>query len=308
VVKRILLISLLVVAAWPAYELIAFPDVAALAKERPKTTAFMEQRKKQLRLDGKNDDLKWTWVSYGRISPSLRRAVLVAEDNAFYDHEGVDTTAMKEAFERNWKRGKVTHGGSTITQQLAKNLYLSPSRNPLRKVREYFIARSLEKHLTKKRILEIYLNVVEMGERVYGAEAAARHYFDKSAAALSAREAALLAGCLPNPRVMNPGNPNKRLRSRQNMILSRMRRWGHLAEESVLTEKKKPEAEPETTTETAATETTETTETVAPTVTETTGTTATAEEPPATETVAPPVTTTTDATSTEGATPPWTSM
>lgn len=309
--KRILLIVAAVLVAWLVYELIAFPDVAALAKERPKTTAFMEQRKKQLRLDNKSDDLQWTWVSYGRISPSLRRAVLVAEDNAFYDHEGVDTTAMKEAFERNWKRGKVTHGGSTITQQLAKNLYLSPSRNPLRKVREYFIARSLEKHLTKKRILEIYLNVVEMGERVYGAEAAARHYFDKSAAALSPREAALLAGCLPNPRVMNPGNPNKRLRARQNMILSRMRRWGHLAEESVLTEKKKPEAETTTTTETVepeVTETTETTETADPTVTETTDTTATAEEPPATETVTPPATTTTDATSTEGATPPWTSM
>ena len=310
VTKRILLIVLAVLVAWLAYELIAFPDVAALAKERPKTTAFMEQRKKQLRLDGKNDDLKWTWVSYGRISPSLRRAVLVAEDNAFYDHEGVDTKAMKEAFERNWKRGKVTHGGSTITQQLAKNLYLSPSRNPLRKVREYFIARSLEKHLTKKRILEIYLNVVEMGERVYGAEAASRYYFGKSAASLSAREAALLAGCLPNPRLMNPANPNKRLRARQNMILSRMRRWGHVAEESVLTEKKKePEAEKEAETETTGTtgttetvepEVTETTETAAP-VSETTGTTAT-EPPPATTT-----TTNTDTTSTEGATPPWTS-
>jgi monofunctional glycosyltransferase len=311
VIKRILLIVAALLLAWLVYELIAFPDVAALAKERPKTTAFMEQRKKQLRLDGKNDDLKWTWVSYGRISPSLRRAVLVAEDNAFFDHEGVDTKAMKEAFERNWKRGKVTHGGSTITQQLAKNLYLSPSRNPLRKVREYFIARALEKHLTKKRILEIYLNVVEMGERVYGAEAAARYYFGKSAAALSAREAALLAGCLPNPRLMNPANPNKRLRSRQNMILSRMRRWGHLAEESVLTEKKKePEAETTTATETAATETTDTTgttETVEPTVTDTTETTAT-EEPPPTETEPPPPTTTTGTTSTEGATPPWTSM
>jgi monofunctional biosynthetic peptidoglycan transglycosylase len=149
---------------------------------------------------------------------------------------------MKEAFEKDWKKRRITHGGSTITQQLAKNLYLSPSRNPLRKVREYFIARSLEKHLTKKRILEIYLNSVEMGERVYGAEAAARHYFGKSASALSTSEAALLAGCLPNPRVMNPGKPNKRLRARQRMILSRMKRWGYIFEQEVLTEKK-PEAE-----------------------------------------------------------------
>src|SRR5690349_17684082 len=149
----------------------------------------MEQRKAQLRADGKSDALEWKWVSYNRISPFLRRAVLVAEDNGFYEHKGVDTKAMREAFERDWKKGKITHGGSTITQQLAKNLYLSPSRNPLRKIREYFLARSLESHLSKKRILELYLNVVEMGERIYGAEAAARHYFGKSASALTPGEA-----------------------------------------------------------------------------------------------------------------------
>jgi monofunctional biosynthetic peptidoglycan transglycosylase len=255
VVRRLLLILTVAVLALVAWEVVTFPDVAKLAKEPPKTTAFMEQRKTQLRRDGKSDALEWRWVAYDRISPYLRRAVLVAEDNAFYEHQGVDTKAMREAFERNWKRGRITHGGSTITQQLAKNLYLSPSRNPLRKVREYFIARSLEKHLTKKRILEIYLNVVELGERTYGAEAGARHYFKKSASALAPREAALLAGCLPNPRLMNPGKPNKRLRWRQQMILSRMRRWGHLAEQQVLTEKK-PEAET-----TATTDTTETTDT-----------------------------------------------
>jgi len=150
---------------------------------------------------------------------------------------------MKEAIQRDWDRKKMTHGGSTITQQLAKNLYLSPSRNPLRKVKEYFIAQSLEKHLSKKRILELYLNVVEMGERVYGAEAAAKFYFHRSASALSPQQAALLAGCLPNPRIMNPGAPNKRLRFRQRMILSRMRRWGYLMEEETLTAKK-PAAAP----------------------------------------------------------------
>ena len=252
-IRKILLIIGAAIAAWVAYELITFPDVKRLAKERPETTAFMEQRKRRLRAEGKSDELQWRWVPYGRISPNLRRAVLVAEDNAFYDHEGVDVKAMREAFERNWKRGRITHGGSTITQQLAKNLYLSPSRNPIRKVREYFIARALEKHLTKKRILEIYLNVVEMGERVYGAEAAARHYFDKPASALSAREAALLAGSLPNPRVMNPANPNKRLRARQAMILSRMRRWGYAFEREVLTERKPAREEKSEPAETATT-------------------------------------------------------
>jgi len=297
-VKRVLLIFLVVLLAWLAWEWFTFPDVAKLATERPRTTAFMEQRKRLLRSEGKSDALEWKWVPYGQISPYLRRGVLVAEDNSFYEHEGVDVDAMKEAFERDWKRRKISHGGSTITQQLAKNLYLSPSRNPLRKVREYFIARALEKHLTKKRILEIYLNVVEMGERVYGAEAAARHYFKKSASALSAREAALLAGCLPNPRIMNPGDPNKRLRSRQRMILSRMKRWGYLFEREVLTEKK-PEAEPAPastteTTETAPADTAPVTDTDLgpPTdTTETTGTTGTSDttdsaEPPVTDTAA----------------------
>ncbi|HUP62901.1 MAG TPA: monofunctional biosynthetic peptidoglycan transglycosylase [Thermoanaerobaculia bacterium] len=291
--KRILLLLLAAGLLWIGYEVVVFPDVAALAKERPKTTAFMEQRKRQLRRQGKSDALEWRWVPYGSISPSLRRAVLVAEDNEFYEHEGVDVEAMREAFERNWKRGRITHGGSTITQQLAKNLYLSPSRNPLRKLREYFIARSLEKHLTKKRILEIYLNVVELGERVYGAEAGARHYFGKSASALTPREAALLAGALPNPRVMNPGDPNKRLRARQRMILSRMRRWGYLFERQVLAEKK---PQPETTAtamDTAATAPVTDPDLPPPPAetetidTETAETTATATEPaPATDTVA----------------------
>ncbi|HEX7707144.1 MAG TPA: monofunctional biosynthetic peptidoglycan transglycosylase [Thermoanaerobaculia bacterium] len=251
--KKISLAVLLLLVAWLAFEWIRFPNVKKLATSEPETTAFMERRKELLRSRGQSDELEWRWVPYERISSNLRRGVLVAEDSSFYEHEGVDHKAMREAFERNLKRKKVTHGGSTITQQLAKNLYLSPSRNPLRKVREYLIARSMERNLSKKRILEIYLNVVEFGERVYGAEAAARHYFGKPAASLTLREAALLAGSLPNPRVMNPGNPNKRLRSRQQMIMSRMKRWGYLLEQDVLTEKKpaaaaeEPPPEPEST-------------------------------------------------------------
>jgi monofunctional biosynthetic peptidoglycan transglycosylase len=244
VLKRLFLLALVTVVIFVAYEWITFPDVRPLADSFPKTTAFMERRKASLRSEGKDDTLTYHPVPYDRISPYLRRAVLVAEDNEFYEHSGVDVNAMKEALQRDWDRGRITHGGSTITQQLAKNLYLSSSRNPLRKIQEYFIARSLEKHLSKKRILELYLNVVEMGERVYGAEAAARHYFNVSARGLSPQQAALIAGCLPNPRVMVPGAPNKRLRSRQRMILGRMRRWGYMAEEQVLTVKKKVETEP----------------------------------------------------------------
>jgi monofunctional biosynthetic peptidoglycan transglycosylase len=272
--------AVLLLVAW---EWITFPDVAKLATETPKTTAFMDLRREQLRAAGKEASIDYRFVPYGRISPHLRRAVLVAEDDAFYEHDGVDMKGIQEAIEKDWKKKKITHGGSTITQQLAKNLYLSPSRNPLRKVKEFFIARSLEKHLTKKRILELYLNVVEMGERVYGAEASSRHYFHVSAAGLEPSQAALLAGCLPNPRIMKPDAPNKRLRFRQKMILSRMRRWGYLLEKEVLTEKK-PAAivtPVTTTTETAASPATDT-DLTPPAPTETAP-----EVLPATETVAP---------------------
>ena len=299
-IRKLFVILLLAAVILVAWEWITFPNVAELAARPPATTAFMEQRKAELRAAGKDDYIEYRWTPYGNISPYLRRAALVAEDNDFYEHGGVDVKAMREALQRDWRRRKITHGGSTITQQLAKNLYLSPSRNPLRKVKEYFLARSLESHLSKKRILELYLNVVEMGERVYGAEAAARHYFGKSASALTPSEAALLAGCLPNPRVMSPGAPNKRLRSRQRMILARMRRWGYLAEEEVLTAKK-PEAPPPTTT--TATTTTETTATTDTALEQTPPTdTATPAQPPPpqpepppteTDTAPPPSTTTT---------------
>jgi len=287
---RIFGILLLVLVAVAAWEWITFPNVETLKNDWPKTTAFMELRKRELRAEGKDDTLQYHPVPYARISPYLRRGVLVAEDNDFYEHGGVDVDALKAAIQRDWKKKKLTQGGSTITQQLAKNLYLNPSRNPFRKVEEYFIARSLEKHLSKKRILELYMNVVEMGERVYGAEAASRAYFHEPAAALSPSQAALLAGCLPNPRVMNPADPNQRLRSRQRMILGRMRRWGYVAEEETLTARAPelkqtpatdtatPEPTQTTTTTTAGTETTETTATTSTTTSTTT--TATESVPP----------------------------
>jgi monofunctional biosynthetic peptidoglycan transglycosylase len=287
--KRILLIVFAAIILLAGYEWITFPDVSALATNPPTTTAFMEQRKAELRAAGKSDAIEYRWVPYVRISPYLRRGVLVAEDDTFYEHDGVDVKALEEAVRKDWERKKATHGGSTITQQLAKNLYLSPSRNPLRKVKEYFLARSLENHLSKKRILELYLNVVEMGERVYGAEAAAHFYFHTSAAGLSPSQAALLAGCLPNPRLMNPGAPNKRLRFRQRMVLSRMRRWGYLFEKEVLTEKKPvPVATPATETTDTALQQTPPTDTATPEMPPTD----TAPPPTETETSPPPTTTT----------------
>jgi monofunctional biosynthetic peptidoglycan transglycosylase len=205
-----------------AYIYLTLPDVRPLATANPPTTAFIELRAAEARAAGKAPRRTQRWVAYERISPHLKRAVLVAEDSAFWRHGGVDVEQLKESMETNFEQGRFARGGSTITQQLAKNLYLSPSRNPIRKLRELIIARRLEAALSKRRILEIYLNVVEWGDGVYGAEAASRVHFHKPAASLSAPEAALLAGALVNARALTPARPNARLARRQRLILARM--------------------------------------------------------------------------------------
>ncbi|MBI3490618.1 MAG: monofunctional biosynthetic peptidoglycan transglycosylase [Acidobacteria bacterium] len=172
---------------------------------------------------------------YDHISPDLRRAVLIAEDDAFWRHEVVDLDQLQQSLELDWARGRLVRGGSTITQQLAKNLYLSPSKNPLRKLRELIIARRLEAELTKTRILELYLNVIEWGDGIYGAEAAARAYFGKPASDLDPGDAALLAGAIANPRLLNPAKPTSRLRRRQQLILKRMLSSGAGRRESAAT-------------------------------------------------------------------------
>ena len=208
--------------AFLAYVYLTLPDVRALKTTNPATTAFMELRDREARGAGRTPRRVQRWVSYGRISPDLKRAVLVAEDDAFFQHEGVDFEQLQESIEFDWARGRFSRGGSTITQQLAKNLYLSPSRSPVRKLRELVIARRLEAELKKARIFEIYLNVIEWGDGVYGVESAARMYFQKPAAELGPAEAALLAGAIVNPRVLNPARPTARLVRRQQLILRRM--------------------------------------------------------------------------------------
>jgi monofunctional biosynthetic peptidoglycan transglycosylase len=205
-----------------AYAYLTLPDVRPLKTSNPTTTAFMELRDAEAREKGEQPRRVQRWVSYNHLSPLLTRAVLIAEDDAFWKHEGVDFEQLQESLQLDWRRGRLVRGASTITQQLAKNLYLSPSRNPLRKLRELIIARRLEAELRKARILELYLNEIEWGNGVYGAEAAARTYFHKSAAGLSPEEAALLAGAIVNPRLMNPGHPTRRLLQRQQLILRRM--------------------------------------------------------------------------------------
>ncbi len=205
-----------------AYVYLTLPDVRPLATTNPSTTAFMELRAREAARAGKKLRHLHTWVPYRRISANLKRAVLVAEDDAFFDHEGVDLVQLRKSIELDIREGRAVRGGSTVTQQLAKNLYLSPSRDPLRKLRELIIARRLETALPKARIFELYLNLIEWGDGVWGAEAAARTYFRTSAASLSREQAALLAGAIVNPRVLNPARPPARLLRRQRIILARM--------------------------------------------------------------------------------------
>jgi len=215
------------------YWLVTFPDVARLAKTNPRSTALMKTRLSQARAQGQSSRPQWIWVPLSQISPALQRAVIVAEDASFYNHEGFDWEGLKEAAVRNLGAGKLERGGSTITQQLAKNLYLSSEKKLLRKAREALITRALERHLTKQRILEIYLNVVEWGRDVYGAEAAARHHLGKSVNDLTPDEAALLAAILPAPRRHDPLEITPYLVRRQQYILRWMRKTNGDSQSSI---------------------------------------------------------------------------
>jgi monofunctional biosynthetic peptidoglycan transglycosylase len=221
-VRRILIAIPAILFGCAAYVYLTVPDVRPLRTTNPQSTAFMDLRAREARVRGEKPRRVLRWVPYSRISQHLVRAVLVTEDSKFWQHSGLDYEQIKESMEVNLERGEFARGASTITQQLAKNLYLSPSKNPIRKLRELIIARRLEQELTKQRILELYLNVIEWGEGIYGAEAAARTYFRKPASQLDASESALLAAAIANPRIMNPAQPTARLRRRQAMVMRRM--------------------------------------------------------------------------------------
>ena len=195
-----------------------------LASRPPKTTAFIQLYLKECSAHSDPCPMAQTWEPLSQISKNLQEAVLIGEDDAFFEHEGIDPEAIRESMELNLKKKKFARGGSTITQQLVKNLYLSPSKNPLRKVKEIFIALFMEKILTKQRILELYLNVIEWGKGIYGAEAASQFYFHKPAKTLSTEEAAFLASIIPNPMFYTDPAHAQRASRRKGIILKRMSR------------------------------------------------------------------------------------
>ena len=204
--------------------------IGALERRAPARTALMDRRIREARARGRDLRVDQRWIPYARISPQLRRAVLIAEDDAFFSHGGLDWEEIRAAMRRNLGAGRIVRGGSTITQQLARNLYLGDQRTLTRKVREMMLARRMERALTKRRIFELYLNLIEWGDGIFGIEAAAQRHFGVPASALDARRSALLAAVIINPRRFDPAHPDRRIERRARMILSRMRRRGFIDE------------------------------------------------------------------------------
>ncbi len=222
--RRLLFVAGFAVLLWIGWEAWTWPDVGALARRNPETTAFIESWRAAQRAEGKDDRVAWSWVPYTAISPNLERAVVVAEDIGFFSHRGFDVSEMRKAIEDAIEDREIPRGASTITQQLAKNLWLSPSRNPLRKVKEAILTWQLERRLGKQRILEIYLNVVELGPGIYGVGAASRRYFGKPAADVGEDEAASIAASLPRPASWHPGATSRGYLRHVERIRRRMER------------------------------------------------------------------------------------
>ncbi|MGI8470191.1 MAG: transglycosylase domain-containing protein [Pyrinomonadaceae bacterium] len=241
--KVLFLVLVGAIIVWLGYEIITFPNISKLRAENPQTTSLIEYRLSEARANGQEPKKYQIWMPIEQISPNLQKAVLAGEDARFFEHHGFDWDAIQNAWDEAQKEGEkeardegdydpndwippmpsFKRGASTITQQLAKNLYLSEERSFLRKGREAVYTYFLERDLSKKRILEIYLNVIEWGDGIYGAEAAARTYFKKSASDLSPPEAAYLSAMIPSPlNVFNPKKNPKRLARRQRVILRGM--------------------------------------------------------------------------------------
>jgi monofunctional biosynthetic peptidoglycan transglycosylase len=206
------------------YHLVILFQVVRYRSVNPGSTAMMDQRAREASARGEEPRRIQTWVPYDRISQNLVRAVLAGEDSRFFDHGGFDWEEMQKALEKDWNEGKFKRGASTITQQLAKNLFLSTSKNPIRKLHEALITWEMERILGKRRIIEIYLNVIEWGDGIYGAEAAARNYFKAPAASLNADQAAFLSAIIPSPNgAYNPQTRRRKVERRKNLIERLMR-------------------------------------------------------------------------------------
>ena len=224
--SKIWIFFLLLLASLGLAYLSLMPDLSRLKHNNPPKTAFMEFREKEWKEKGRKVQIRQVWVPLSGISPYLVKAVLIAEDDKFWSHEGFDYEGIRQAVERDLQSGRLKFGGSTISQQLARNLYLSPAKSFWRKIREALITWRMEQALSKKRILELYLNTVEWGDGIFGAEAASRHYFEKPASELTRREADRLAVVLPSPKKLNPAGSHRYVETRAEVIHSIMLKRG----------------------------------------------------------------------------------
>jgi monofunctional biosynthetic peptidoglycan transglycosylase len=235
-VKKVTLAMLAVLLGGLAYAWLGLPSraaVSALAKENPRRTSVMRQREEETRRAGRATHSSQSWVPMARISRHLVHAVLAAEDQKFFGHEGVDWDAIKESVEVNRAQRRFARGGSTITQQLAKNLFFTTHKSLVRKARELLVARWLEEDLSKRRILELYLNIIEWGNDIYGCQAAAMRYYGKACSDLGPEEAAGLAAMIPNPRRINPAANPARYARAQRRVLWLMRHAGYLGRQGL---------------------------------------------------------------------------
>jgi len=231
-VKKTLKIALALCGISAGAYLAWLPWVPALKSGSPETFSYLELRRAQAEKKGRPFQPRVEWRRLDQISPKLVHAVVLAEDDVFYGHSGFDLDQIRVAVEMDLKKRKFAYGGSTLTQQVARTLYLSPSKNPFRKMKEALITVWMEAVLPKRRILELYLNCAEWGDGVFGAEAAARHYYGKSSSDLTAEESVALASILPSPRRWKPGADTPFMRRRRGDLMNRMRRDGYAPAET----------------------------------------------------------------------------
>jgi monofunctional biosynthetic peptidoglycan transglycosylase len=221
----------LIVLAMALYIYLSLPDVRELETKNPETTALIDHRIRQAQKSYKNIDIRQDWVEFDTIPNLLKDTIRISEDAAFYQHRGIDFSELKEAIKKNWEKGKYVRGGSTITQQLAKNLYLSPHKSILRKIKEYFIARRLESHLSKIRIFSLYLNIIELGPGIYGVQAASIYYFKKNVAELDLEEIVRLTAVIPKPLKIDPRGESRWLKWKATWILDALKRYEYISQE-----------------------------------------------------------------------------
>jgi monofunctional biosynthetic peptidoglycan transglycosylase len=234
--KIVLYTSLLAVVLCIIFSIsiyLSLPNVTYLKDTNPKITAFMQLRKEQAKAQDKKYNIRQNWVSFQTIPDLLKKAVRISEDASFYEHEGIDYEELKESIKKNFEEATLVRGGSTITQQLAKNLFLSPEKSYLRKLKEYFIAKRLEEELSKDRIFNLYLNVIELGPGIFGVEAASKHYFNKSVQNLNLEEIVRLTAIIPRPLTVSPKKDGQWLKWKVEWIFHKMKLYKYIDEELI---------------------------------------------------------------------------